>query len=70
VRLQHSVDPSSTDALARSPIWLYAHLVPLRLFDGELVARRRCVAAAVFIWSKDIYVILSSSEDFCVKLAA
>jgi hypothetical protein len=51
--------------LARSPIWLYAPLVPLRLFDGELVARRRCVA--VFIWSKDLYVILSSSEDFCVK---
>jgi hypothetical protein len=55
---------------AWSPIWLYAPLVPLRLFDGELVARRCTVAIASVIWSKDLYVNLSSSEDPYVKLAA
>jgi hypothetical protein len=43
-------------------------MVPLRLFDSELVARCRCVA--VFILSKDLYVIPSFSEDIYVKLAA
>jgi hypothetical protein len=65
--------PSSTDAQHRPMPSTVFHLavrtlVPLRLFDGELVTRRRCVA--VFFWSKDLCVIRSSSEDFCVKLAA
>jgi hypothetical protein len=49
---------------------LYVPLVPLRPFNVELVARRRCVVVAVIIWSKDLYVILSSSEDFSVQLPA